>query len=48
MQMKTYDEWSEIFASQDLYQFNFDESGVIWLKIKSLIRAEILNFWSKH
>lgn len=42
--MKTYDEWSKIFASQDLYQFNFDESGIIWLKIKSLIRAEILNF----
>ena len=42
--MKTYDEWSKIFASQDLYQFNFDDSGILWLKIKSLIRAEILDF----
>ena len=42
--MKTYDEWNRIFASQDLYEFNADESGILWLKIKSLIRAEILNF----
>lgn len=42
--MKTYDEWNKIFISQDLYQFNIDESGILWLKIKSLIRAEILDF----
>lgn len=42
--MKTYDEWSKIFASQDLYEFNLCESGILWLKIKSLIRAEILDF----
>lgn len=42
--MKTYEEWSKIFASQDLYQFNLCQSGVLWLKIKSLIRNEILDF----
>lgn len=42
--MKTYDEWSKIFASQDLYEFNLCESGILWLKIKSLIRSEILDF----
>lgn len=42
--MKTYEEWSKIFASQDLYQFNLCESGILWLKIKSLIRSEILDF----
>lgn len=44
MRVKTYDEWSKIFASQDLYEFNLCESGILWLKIKSLIRSEILDF----
>lgn len=42
--MKTFEEWSKIFASQDFYKFNLDKSGILWLKIKSLIRAEILDF----
>lgn len=44
LRVKTYDEWSKIFASQDLYEFNLCESGILWLKIKSLIRSEILDF----
>ena len=42
--MKTFEQWNKIFASQDFYQFNLDKSGILWLKIKSLIRAEILDF----
>lgn len=46
--MKTFEQWNKIFASQDFYKFNLDESGILWLKIKSLIRVEILDFMKKE
>jgi len=40
--MKTFTEWNKLFADQRLDEFNSDPSGVIWLKLKSIIRKEIL------
>lgn len=40
--MKNFKEWKSLFDAQNLYEFNHDESGVIWLKLKSLIRTDIL------
>ncbi|WP_104718054.1 hypothetical protein [Helicobacter trogontum] len=42
--MKTFEEWLNLFNSQNFYEFNRDESGILWLKIKSMIRREILEF----
>lgn len=42
--MKTFEQWLNIFNSQNFYEFNTDSTGIIWLKIKSLIRKEILEY----
>jgi len=41
--MKTFAEWNKLFTDQRLDMFNTDPSGVVWLKLKSIIRKEILN-----
>lgn len=46
--MKTFEEWLSLFNSQNFYEFNKDESGILWLKIKSMIRKEILEFATNH
>lgn len=42
--MRNFEEWLSLFDSQNLFLFNGDESGILWLKIKSIIRKEILDF----
>jgi len=46
--MRNFEEWLNLFNSQNLYLFNKDESGILWLKIKSMIRKEILDFIKIH
>lgn len=46
--MRNFEEWLIHFNSQNLYLFNNDESGILWLKIKSMIRKEILDFIKNH
>lgn len=40
--MKNFNEWQSLFNAQKLNDFTFDESGNVWLKIKSLMRRNIL------
>lgn len=40
--MKNFNEWQSLFNAQKLNAFTFDESGNVWLKIKSLMRKNIL------
>jgi len=41
--MKTFNEWNKLFADQRLDTFNTEDgSGVVWLKLKSIFRKEIL------
>jgi len=41
--MKTFNEWNKLFADQRLDIFNTEDgSGVVWLKLKSMFRKEIL------
>lgn len=47
--MKTFSEWNKIFVKQELYKFTDDISGIVWLKLKSIIRPEIIkNFKEKN
>ncbi len=41
--MKTYNEWKKLFSNQKLNEFNLDYSGVVWLKLKSIVRRNILD-----
>ncbi|MDR1694111.1 MAG: hypothetical protein LBR70_02825 [Lactobacillaceae bacterium] len=41
--MKNFLEWNRLFADQRLDMFNTDSSGVVWLKLKSIIRKGILS-----
>ena len=40
--MKDFTQWQMLFDKQQLYDFTLDSSGVIWLKLKSLMRKNIL------
>jgi hypothetical protein len=34
--------WKKLYENDELDEFNFDSSGLLWLKIKSILRKEIL------
>ena len=46
--MNNFDYWKEKHDSERLEEFNSDPSGLLWLKVKSILRKEILaNFVAK-
>ena len=40
---KKYKEWLNLFQKDDLLEFTTNSEGVLWLKIKSIARKEIMN-----
>ena len=40
--MKSFEIWNKKFSEQALVEFSQDESGIVWLKLKSLMRKEIV------
>ena len=40
--MKNFDYWLQCFNNQNMNEFNNDYSGVVWLKLKSIIRKDLL------
>lgn len=40
--MHNFDYWKRLFESDNLEQFNLDSSGLLWLKLKSIVRKELL------
>lgn len=46
--MRDFDYWKRLFESDNLNEFNSDPSGLLWLKLKSIVRRELLrDFLSK-
>ncbi len=37
-----FSHWKKLYENDDLEEFNFNQSGLLWLKIKSILRKEIL------
>jgi hypothetical protein len=49
MQLQNYEYWKKLYDSDRLEDFNFNLSALLWLKIKSITRKEILaNFLSEN
>jgi len=46
--MKTFQQWLKNFNLQEFDAFNADSSGVLWLKIKSIMRKEIIYFMKQN
>jgi hypothetical protein len=47
--MKDFNYWKKLHENQKLEEFSADEQGFLWLKLKSIIRKElILEFISKN
>ena len=40
--MKSFLHWNKLFNKQELYKFTGDKDGIIWLKLKSIIRSKII------
>lgn len=40
--MRDFDYWKRLFESDNLDEFNSDTSGLLWLKLKSIVRKELL------
>jgi adenine-specific DNA-methyltransferase len=40
---KDFQYWKEKYESDNLEEFNLNESGLLWLKIKSITRKELIN-----
>jgi hypothetical protein len=46
--MKNFDYWKKQYDSQKLEEFNFDQSGLLWLKIKAISKIEPLKEFIKE
>jgi hypothetical protein len=40
--MKDFNYWKKQHESERLEEFNFDQNGLLWLKIKSILRKELV------
>jgi hypothetical protein len=40
--MKNFNYWKKLHESENLVEFNYDKTGLLWLKLKSIIRKELL------
>lgn len=43
MEAKDFNFWKARYDADDLAEFNFNESGLLWLKLKSLARKGLLD-----
>ncbi|GHT50945.1 hypothetical protein AGMMS49982_07230 [Bacteroidia bacterium] len=41
--MQNFDYWDNLHKNEQLEAFNHDRSGLLWLKLKSIIRVELVN-----
>jgi hypothetical protein len=46
--MKSFDYWKKQHDSDILEEFNFDQNGLLWLKIKSIVRKELIATFLKE
>ncbi len=40
--MRDFDYWKRLFESDNLEEFNSNQNGLLWLKLKSIVRKELL------
>lgn len=41
--MDNFDKWDKLFRSQNLYEFNNDSNGLLWLKVRAVCRSRQLS-----
>ena len=41
--MKSFDYWKKLHESEKLEEFSSDEIGLLWLKVKSIVRKDIIS-----
>ncbi|MBX2893459.1 MAG: hypothetical protein KF734_21275 [Saprospiraceae bacterium] len=46
--MKNFDHWKKLHDSDKLEEFSSDKAGLLWLKIKSVVRKELLAAFAKE
>lgn len=44
---KDFEYWKKQYDSEELKEFNTDNDGILWLKIKSIVRRKYLNQFTK-
>lgn len=45
--MKDFDYWKKLHESEELEEFSSDDRGLLWLKIKSIVRKELISEFLK-
>jgi hypothetical protein len=46
--MKSFSEWKKLYDQDDLEAFNYDQSGLTWLKLKSISKQDYLKSFLKE
>jgi len=41
--MKDFDYWKKLHESEQLEEFSSDGKGLLWLKVKSIVRRELIS-----
>ena len=45
---KTFKEWSKLFEQDILIEFTTNQEGLLWLKIKSIVRKELISLFTTN
>lgn len=45
--MSSFEKWANFFSKQNLYAFNNDENGILWLKTRAICRTKQINNFLK-
>lgn len=46
--MKDFDYWNKLYQNENLVEFSEDYIGLLWLKIKSIVRKELISEFIQH
>lgn len=38
--MDTFDKWDSLFRAQNLFSFNRNKNGILWLKVRAICRSK--------
>ena len=45
--MANFEKWDKAFRNQNLFEFNFNENALMWLKVRAVCRGKLIQQFLK-
>lgn len=46
--MANFEKWAKAFRNQNLFEFNFNENALMWLKVRAVCRGKLIQQFLKY